>query len=162
MTPLIDDLTAAMEALLADGIEIPASDLRLYEAKVIAAIAALEARARGNRIHYTAGVPDDAMGMEGDMALNKANGDVYQFTGGTFSFLFNILPTRPASGSTKAITAQVLGTDPDTGEYLVLLSPDAPTAKAGYVLAEYVASAPPPPPPTPGGFPYKFSFSFPS
>ncbi len=45
-------------------------------------------------------------------------------------------------------TAQLLGTDPATGELLVLLSPGAPTALASYVLAEYAAGGTVPPPAT--------------
>lgn len=56
---------------------------------MIAAIAILEARARGNRIIYNNGRPDDALGEEGDLGVNRANGDFYEFTAGTFHFLYN-------------------------------------------------------------------------
>ncbi len=50
------------------------------------------------------------------------------------------------SGSSPAVTAQLLGLDPSTGELLILLSPTAPASLAAYVLATYTAGTTPPPP----------------
>ncbi len=99
MSQLIDDLTQSMSTLLASGQGILASALRQFQAKVIAAIAVLEARARGNRIFYTSGVPPDALGQEGDLGVNRDNGDFFEFTGGTFLFLFNARPQAGSGGS---------------------------------------------------------------
>lgn len=98
MSALIDDLTQSMSTLLASGSGILASTLRQFQAKVIAAIAVLEARARGNRIFYTRGVPADALGMEGDLGVNKDTGDFFEFTGGAFVFLFNARPQAGGGG----------------------------------------------------------------
>lgn len=99
MSALIDDLTQSLDTLLASGTGILASTLRRFLAKVNAAIAVLEARARGNRIFYTSGTPSDAQGMEGDLGVNKDNGDFFEFTGGTFVFLFNARPQAGSGGS---------------------------------------------------------------
>lgn len=98
MSALTDTLLEAQNALLASGIEIPATDLRAFESLIIGAIGTLEARARGNQIHYTAGVPADSLGLEGDLGVNQATGDFYKFEGGTFVFLFN------GRGRTSAFT----------------------------------------------------------
>ena len=92
MSLLTDDLLQSLGVLLRSGASIPASDLRAFQAQMIAAIAVLEARDRGNTIHYASGTPDDALGQEGDLGVNVLNGDVFRFTGGTFVFLFNLLP----------------------------------------------------------------------
>jgi hypothetical protein len=55
--------------------------------------------------------------------------------------------TTPQGG--PQITAQLLGFDAATNEFLVLLSPSAPTTVASYVLAEYTAGTTPTTP-TPG------------
>lgn len=89
MSLITDNLLLSLDILLGSGKEIPATDLRAFQAQMIAAIAVLEARARGNTIHYSEGVPAAALGLEGDLGVNRATGDFYEFTGGAFVFLFN-------------------------------------------------------------------------
>jgi hypothetical protein len=97
MEPIVDinDLTESMETLLASDQEIPASDMRLFQAKMIAGLAMLNARTRGNKIFYTAGPPSNALGQPGDLGIDKVSGDFSEFKGGKFVFLFNVKP-RPA------------------------------------------------------------------
>lgn len=89
MSALTEALTGAMNTLLRSGAEIPAADLRAFEAQVIAAVATLEARARGNTIHYTQGTPPNSLGLEGDLGVDEVAGDFFRFTDGAFHFLFN-------------------------------------------------------------------------
>lgn len=110
MSKLTDTLSDSLQTLLASGQQIPALNVRNWGAQVIGAIAILEARARGNEIHYTSGVPGNALGLEGDLGVNKLTGDFFQFTGGQFVFLF--------SGAGKAglftpIKANQFGKHPD-------------------------------------------------
>jgi hypothetical protein len=113
----VDELTASMEELLASGREIPAVDLRIFQAKMIAGLATLNARARGNRIFYVDGLPDDGMGLEGDLAVNKLSGDFFEFKAGTFGFLFNVVPRAVAGDYGAAFK------DQDNGTTTWLLSP---------------------------------------
>lgn len=98
MSVLTDTLINALAALIRTNGETPASDVRAFETLMIGAIGTLEARARGNTIHVTAGVPADALGVDGDVAMDETTGDVYQFTDGAFELAFNIMGKPGAQG----------------------------------------------------------------
>jgi hypothetical protein len=121
MEPIIDinALTESMELLLASDQEIPASDLRLFQAQMIAGLAVLNARTRGNKIIYTAGPPSNALGQPGDLGINKLAGDFYEFKAGRWEFLFNVLPRAVAKQSGAAFREQL-----GNGRTSWLLSPD--------------------------------------
>ncbi|HET9504171.1 MAG TPA: hypothetical protein VFO93_11565 [Hymenobacter sp.] len=97
MSLLTNDLTRSMQELLASGQRMPAQDLRAFQAKMIAALALLEARARGSQIFYTSGPPAATLGLAGDLAVDRLTGSFYQHTGGAFELLFTAAaPTLPA------------------------------------------------------------------
>ena len=77
MSLLTDDLLQSLNTLLRSGNQIPATDLRAFQAQMIAALAVLEARARGNTIHYSEGAPPAALGLEGDLGVNEVTGDFF-------------------------------------------------------------------------------------
>ena len=89
MSTLTDNLLAQLPTLIRTNGRTTAADVRAFETQMIAAIAQLETRARGTRIHYASGVPDAAPALEGDMGVNRLTGDYYQFTNGAFVLLFN-------------------------------------------------------------------------
>ena len=104
MSTLTDQLLAQLPTLIRTNGRTTAADVRAFETQMIAAIAQLETRARGTRIHYANGVPDAKLGQEGDMGVNRLTGDYYQFTNGAFVLLFNAF----APGGTSAGAATYL------------------------------------------------------
>jgi hypothetical protein len=92
MLVTINDLTTALNTLLRSAAEIPASDLRAFEAKMIAFLSQLEARTRGSRIfrgELNGGAPDPSLGLEGDLYVERALADFYEFVDGQWVYLFN-------------------------------------------------------------------------
>lgn len=60
-----------------------AQDLRDFETQIIAAVAALESRARASQWYVGSGAPAASLGTAGDQYRNTASGDVYTNVAGT-------------------------------------------------------------------------------
>jgi hypothetical protein len=135
MSLLTDDLTRSMEALLASSQRIPAKDLRTFQAKMIAALALLEARARGSQIFYTSGPPAATLGLEGDLAIDRLTGSFYQRKGGAFELLFTAAaPTLPTAGGSSLPLLSLVRQAAGQAEFL--LPPGHATALAKYRVGQ--------------------------
>ncbi len=82
---IIPAAPAATAADLLDGPEL----LRIFAA-VEAAVAALELRAAGSRIRDGLGAPDQPLGNDFDLYVDKANGDLWAKDGGAWARLLNL------------------------------------------------------------------------
>ncbi|MDB5269653.1 MAG: hypothetical protein JWP58_2693 [Hymenobacter sp.] len=127
MSALTDNLLAQLPTLIRTNGRTTAADVRAFETQMIAAIAQLETRARGTRIHYANGVPAAALGQEGDMGVNRLTGDYYQFTNGAFVLLFNAF----APGGAAAAATYLAGANAEL----------APTGTANQYTLNVVDSA---------------------
>ena len=103
MPGFAQQLTALLPTLIrSNGIGglTTAADMRAYESQVIQAVAALELRARGSRIFtgdLVGSPPDPAMGLEGDLFIERTILDLYTYLTGQWVFLVNLKP-RPSPG----------------------------------------------------------------
>lgn len=121
------------ELVNAPGVVFDADDLVTLYAEdwneLVAFVEGISGGVVGAQIYVASGVPSDSLGLDGDLYINSANGNLYQKLSSTWgSPLFNIMGPAGAVGATGATGP----TGPAGTVDLFTSIPDVPHSYTGY------------------------------